>query len=133
MISNAQKHNLLKEFTEQREAEFNAYIEEKRVRKMEEMKANRPKRSRAGTANPAAGRRTHNPNQIQYTKLYQQLGSKSKNKDVRRSMQARMDAMPANTRVGLQMQLNLNPAFCMDNEGYDTTFNTTFSRPQTAV
>ena len=101
MISNAQKHNLLKEFTEMREAEFNAYIEEKRVRKLEEMKANRPKRSRAGTANPAVGRRTHNPNQIQYTKLYQQLGSKSKNKDVRRSMQARMDAMPANTRVGL--------------------------------
>ena len=38
MLSNAQKHNLLKEFTEQREAEFNAYIEEKRVRKLEEMK-----------------------------------------------------------------------------------------------
>ena len=100
---------------------------------MEEMKANRPKRSRAGTANPAVGRRTHDPNQIQYTKLYQHLGSKSKNKDVRRSMQVRMDAMPANTRVGFQMQLNLNPSFCMDNEGYESTFKTTFSRPQTAV
>ena len=44
-----------------------------------------------------------------------------------------MDAMAPNTRVGLQMQLNLNPAFVMDNDGYTSTFNSTFSRPQTAA
>ena len=126
---------MLIDFQTQRDEEYSMYLKNKQRRKTAEktsdLKANRPKR--AGTANPNVGRRTHNPNQIQYTKLYQQLGNKSKNKDVRKSMQARLDAYPPNARVGLQMQLNLNPAFMLDNEGDMTHARETFLRPQTAL
>ena len=74
-LTNAQKHELIVKFNEERDALYGHYQGEKKVRKEEEEKSGTAKNKMTGD----------------YAKLNKQLGSQNRNKDVRRQLQDEVD------------------------------------------
>ena len=74
-LTNAQKHELIVKFNEERDALYGNYQNEKTMRKDEEVKSGTMKNKLTG----------------EYAKLNKQLGSQNRNKDVRRQLQDEVD------------------------------------------
>ena len=79
-VSNAQKHELLIKFNQEREMLWDAYQKDKITRKEEELKS--------GTKKEKV--------ESEYTKLYKKLGSQHNNKDIRKQLQEEVDAYTDN-------------------------------------
>ena len=74
-LTTAQKHDLIIQFNNYREEQFDGYVKDKHMRVAEEEKA---------------GTRKDKTNS-EYTKLYKKLGPESKNKDIRKQLQEEVD------------------------------------------
>ncbi len=86
-VSNAQKHELLIKFNQEREMLWDGYKQEKAAKKEEAVKN--------GTAKDKV--------ESEYTKLYKKLGNAHNNKDIRKQLQEEVDAYTDN-----QLSTSLN-------------------------
>ena len=97
-LTTAQKHDLMIQFNDHREEVYNGYLDEKVVRKEEEVKS--------GTKKP-------DMSQSEFKKLYKQLGTNNKNKDVRRQFQDEVN-MYTDNQLSTNMNGNVTSGYTMD-------------------
>ena len=107
-LTNAQKHELLIQFNEERDALFDSYNVEKAKRKEEEAKS--------GTQKAAAG---------EWNKLYKKLGTQNKNKDVRKALQEEVD-MYTDNQLSTNMHANSIAGYTLAKHNQISDFKSTF-------
>ena len=94
-ISTAQKHDLLIQFNQYRDEQYESYLKDKHARNEEAEKA--------GTRKEAS----------EYTKLYKKLGPENKNKDIRRQLQEEVN-MYTDNQLSTSLHQNHIPGYTMD-------------------
>ena len=107
-LTTAQKHDLMIQFNQHRDGVFDNYQDSKQTRKDEEAKM-------GSTKNPKS----------EYNKLYKQLGSNNRNKDIREQLQEEVD-MYTDNQLSTSLNQNMSPGFTMDKHNQISTFKDTF-------
>ena len=108
-LTNAQKHELLIRFNQERELLANGYQEEKKLRKEEEAKN--------GTAKEEGN--------MEYRKLYKKLGQQNNNKDIRKQLQEEVD-MYTDNQLSTSLQMNATPGYSMSKYNQISSTKTQF-------
>ena len=109
-ISNAQKHELLLKFNQEREMLADAYKQDKVARKTAESQSSSKKEKPTG----------------EYTKLYKQLGAHHhNNKDIRKQLQEEVDAYTDN-QLSTSLQQNITAGYSMSKYNQIGTMKSTF-------
>ena len=91
-LTTAQKHDLMLQFNDHRDDIYNQYLDQKQAAKAE------------GSEKAAA---------TEYSKLYKQLGSNNRNKDVRKQLQEEV-AMYTDNQLSTSMNQNMVPGYTME-------------------
>ena len=111
-LTNAQKHDLIIKFNQEREEIYNTYHADKAEKKKAKAEENKEEDDNGG--------------QPKYNKLYRQLGPHSNNnKDIRRQLQEEVDLYTDN-QLGTNLTANFTPGYTMTKHNQISSFKDTF-------